>query len=107
RKVSRIESIEDYPNLKIASREPNIEQRIDQRMGLERISQEVDRLPTRCRLIFKYSREEHLNNKEIAEKLDISIRTVENHLTNAKRQLRKHIKQFFFLSILICVSLCL
>ena len=94
RKVSRIENLEDFPNLKVPSREPAIDQLVDQRMVLERLSEEVDRLPVKCRVIFKYSREEYLNNNEIADKLGISIRTVENQLTNAKRRLKEHVQQF-------------
>ena len=48
----------------------------------------VEELPERCRLIFRLSREEQLSHKEIAHRLDISIKTVENQMTIALRRVR-------------------
>ncbi|MBO9154805.1 RNA polymerase sigma-70 factor [Chitinophaga sp. GCM10012297] len=45
-------------------------------------------LPERCRQVFYLSRFEYLSNKEIAEKLGVSEKTVENQLTIALRKLR-------------------
>ena len=55
---------------------------------IERVKQEVEQLPVRCRLIFQYSREEGLPVKEIARRLQISPKTVENQLGKAVRQLK-------------------
>ncbi len=52
------------------------------------INRAIDRLPDRCRTVFALSRFQQLSNKEIAQKLDISIKTVENQMTKALRQLR-------------------
>jgi RNA polymerase sigma-70 factor (family 1) len=49
----------------------------------------ADRLPDRCREIFQLSRYNYLSNKEIASKLQISEKTVENQLTIALRRLRQ------------------
>jgi RNA polymerase sigma-70 factor (family 1) len=48
----------------------------------------VERLPEKCRQIFQLSRKEYLSNKEIASRLNISIKTVENQITIALRYLR-------------------
>src|SRR5690606_37259406 len=53
----------------------------------EHINEIVSRLPEKCRLIYKLSREEYLPHKEIAARLHISIKTVENQLTIALRRL--------------------
>lgn len=50
---------------------------------------EIEKLPPKCREIFKLNRFEHLKYKQIAEKLDISERTVENHIANALKILRE------------------
>ena len=55
---------------------------------LERVHQEVEQLPARCRLIFLYSREAGLPVKEIAKRLHLSPKTVENQLGKAIRQLK-------------------
>ena len=50
-------------------------------------------LPKRCREIFILSRQEYLSNDEIAEKLGVSKRTVENQLTFALRHLRISLRE--------------
>lgn len=55
----------------------------------------VLQLPEKCRLVFKLSRESGLSAPEIARHLQISQKTVENHLTKALFRLRKALKLFF------------
>lgn len=51
----------------------------------------VDYLPERCRIIFTLSRFEQLSYKEIAQKLDISVKTVENQISKAIKILKKQL----------------
>lgn len=53
------------------------------------LHQEIDKLPAQCKKIFKLNRFEHLKYKEIAILLQLSERTVENHIANALKILRK------------------
>ena len=53
------------------------------------ISIAVDKMPDQRRRIFRMSRYEALSNREIAERLRISVKTVENHMTAALGQLRR------------------
>ncbi len=55
----------------------------------ERIQKAIDHLPEKCRIIFMLSRFEELSYKEIAERLDISTKTVENQISKALRLLRQ------------------
>ncbi|MFB6455430.1 RNA polymerase sigma-70 factor [Chitinophaga sp. Hz27] len=55
----------------------------------ERIYYAIERLPHKCQEIFKLSRYTSLKNMEIAEKLGISVKTVENQMTIALKQLRE------------------
>ncbi|WP_316804628.1 RNA polymerase sigma-70 factor [Pedobacter nototheniae] len=48
----------------------------------------ISTLPERCQQVFILSRKENLNNKEIAERMGISPKTVENQITIALRQLK-------------------
>jgi RNA polymerase sigma-70 factor (family 1) len=55
---------------------------------IAQISSIVDKLPEKCREVYKLSREENMSHKQIASHLNISAKTVENHLTKALRLLR-------------------
>lgn len=50
---------------------------------------EIEKLPPQCKKVFKLNRFERLKYKEIADLLDISERTVENHICNALKALRE------------------
>lgn len=45
-------------------------------------------LPQQCRVVFLLKRKEHMTNKEVAEYLGISVKTVENQVTKAMKRLR-------------------
>lgn len=55
---------------------------------LSKINSIVDQLPQKCKEVYQLSRVEQLSHKEIAEKLNISTKTVENHMTKALKVLR-------------------
>ena len=56
---------------------------------LHRLIQEaVTFLPDRCKDIFKKSREEQLTNREIAQQLNISEKTVEKQITIALKRIK-------------------
>ncbi|RYY36651.1 MAG: RNA polymerase sigma-70 factor [Sphingobacteriaceae bacterium] len=52
------------------------------------LEESIAALPEKCRQIFVMSRKEYLSNKEIAAKLNLSVKTVENQITIALRYLR-------------------
>ena len=58
------------------------------------VDSHLQELPQRCREIFLLSRKEHLSIAEIAQRLGISKRTVENQLTNALQHLRHALGDF-------------
>lgn len=51
----------------------------------QQIQRIVDTLPERCREVFLLSRFKGLKNREIAERLDISLHAVERHIARALR----------------------
>lgn len=53
----------------------------------------VEELSEKTRQVFLLRRVENLSNSEIARKLGISIKTVENHMTRAQNFLRKRLKE--------------
>lgn len=54
----------------------------------------IDQLAPRCRKIFLMSKNEELSNKQIAERLNISIKTVENQITIALKKMRDYLSPY-------------
>jgi RNA polymerase sigma-70 factor (ECF subfamily) len=52
----------------------------------------VNTLPEQCRKVFILSRKYELKNREIAEKLGLSVKTVEKHISKALSVLRLNLK---------------
>lgn len=57
----------------------------------ERAKVLIQALPPRQREVFLLNRVHDLSYKEIAERLDISVKTVERHMAEALKFLRKHL----------------
>lgn len=51
----------------------------------------VEQLPSQRRRIFKMSRQDGLSHKEIAERLNISVNTVKEHMSLAMRSIQEYI----------------
>jgi RNA polymerase sigma-70 factor (ECF subfamily) len=58
-------------------------------------------LPEQCRTIFQMSRFDELKYREIADKLDISVKTVENQMGKALKILRTKLVDFLTIVILL------
>jgi RNA polymerase sigma-70 factor (ECF subfamily) len=65
------------------------------------IEKEVANLPAKMREVFLLSRKENLSNKEIAERLDISEKTVKNQISTALKILRIKLGLLTFLFLLL------
>ena len=61
----------------------------------------IDSLPPKRKAIFILSRHEGLTNKQIAERLDISVKTVENQMTSALLFLKDYFKQSDFILFIV------
>jgi RNA polymerase sigma-70 factor (ECF subfamily) len=73
-----------------------------------KINEALHALPTKCKAIFVLSRFEGMKNKEIAEHLGVSIKTVENQMGIAFKKLRNDLNPFLtkeFLSLLLLVGI--
>lgn len=93
-----IKYVEDYKLVDLHTVQNSVEEKFNCEELEANIDSFLEELPNRAREIFLLSRKEHLSNDEIANRLSISKRTVENQLTNALKHLRislKHISVVF------------
>ena len=67
------------------------------------INEAIAELPEQCGVVFKMSRFGNLKYAEIADELNISVKTVENHMGKALKLMRDKLKDY--LHILIWVLL--
>lgn len=79
---------EIFENIQDRLQTPSEYGNIEHRELLSFVNSIVNNLSEKCKVVYKLSREEQLSHKEIASKLSISPKTVENHLNKALRQLR-------------------
>lgn len=83
---------EPYSDMQSASQVKDLEKRIEQALL---------KLPEQCRLIFQMSRFRQLKYREIADVLNISVKTVENQMGKALKIMRSNLADY--LGILLIV----
>jgi RNA polymerase sigma-70 factor, ECF subfamily len=71
----------------------------------EILNQAITQLPEKCRIIFNLSRQMGLSYAEIAEQLNISIKTVENQMGIALKKLREYLHKYWEVLMVLCVCL--
>jgi RNA polymerase sigma-70 factor (family 1) len=67
------------------------------------IAREVSQLPVKCRSVFELSRMQNKSNKEIAQVMGISEKTVEGHLSKAIKRLKVGISLVVAAIVACCV----
>jgi RNA polymerase sigma-70 factor (family 1) len=70
----------------------------------ERLKKALDELPPQCRNVFELSRFEELKYREIAEHLEISIKTVETQMGKALRIMRLQLADYLVTLIGLCFT---
>ncbi len=68
--------------------------RLVERELQDRIQYAISELPEKCREVFLLSRNEHLKYQAIADKLEISVKTVETQMSKALQHLRIRLKDY-------------
>ncbi|MFC3196112.1 RNA polymerase sigma-70 factor [Parapedobacter deserti] len=90
-------AIAEQEMLLLASEQADHELALKEIRGI--FERSLDDLPDKCRQILILSRKEHLSNKEIAERLNISTKTVENQINIALKRIRWRMQDFLRLLI--------
>ncbi len=84
----------------LSTDQPGALRRLEAAELQELIDRTIDQLPDRCRIVFVLSRFEDMTYQEIADELDISVKTVENQISKALRTLRKALEPYLLHGLL-------
>lgn len=92
RKEARISLVEEH-SYELSDRRASADQLVDRDNLKKSIDEIVRSLPEKCRMVFTLSRVEGLSHREISERMEISKKTIENHMTKALKTLRTELKR--------------
>jgi RNA polymerase sigma-70 factor, ECF subfamily len=70
----------------------------------EHITHSIGKLPCECRKVFELSRVDGLKYREIADTLNISVKTVEAQMSKALRSLRVELSEYLVLFLIALIS---
>ncbi len=59
---------------------------------MKKIEEAINDLPPRCKIIFKLIKEDQLRYKEVAEILNVSVKTIDSQLAIALKKISKAIQ---------------
>jgi RNA polymerase sigma factor (sigma-70 family) len=82
-RIVPIELLGEIDSLGIISDVADVERQVGARQELARMSALVATLPPQCRRVFELRKFEGLSHRDVALRMGISEKTVENHLTRA------------------------
>jgi len=68
------------------------------------IKKAINELPEKCRQIFLMSRNENLKYHEIADKLEISVKTVETQMSKALQHMRLRLAEYLVIFIILLIT---
>jgi len=79
-------SLDDL-EVEFASADPNAEAFLINNELEQKIEQAIETLPPQCKIIFKLAKQDNLKYKEIAQLLNISVKTIDNQLSTALKKI--------------------
>lgn len=108
KRINHMKVKNEYREMILSGSEHSSYETADRVMSRElekQIKAAMDGLPEQCGLIFRLSRHGNLTYAEIAEHLDISVKTVENQMGKALRILREKLKSYLPAALLFLINL--
>ncbi len=100
RKNLRDQTFRDQLFFRSVAEEYQLENQVEFEEIKARIDQIVANLPEKRQQVFILSRTKGLSNREIAQQLNISEKTIEDHITHAIKYIKNSMKEMGILSIL-------
>jgi RNA polymerase sigma-70 factor (ECF subfamily) len=88
-RIVPIELLGEIDSLNLINDEPGPERRLSARQELDTLRAIVAELPSQCRRVFELLKFEGLSHRDVAKRMGLSAKTVENHLTRAFGRIAK------------------
>ncbi|WP_304277548.1 RNA polymerase sigma factor [Caulobacter segnis] len=85
RKVLTITAVADFERIELIDETPSAQSVIESRDELRALAEAIAELPTQCRRVFTLRKVYSLSPDEIADRLGLSVSTVEKHLVKGLR----------------------
>ncbi len=92
--------------INLAGQAQNPAKQIEFQEFQHQVEQIINALPPRQREIYLLSREEGFSYREIANKLSLSINTVENHMVRALKYIRERLEEDSLISLITILLFC-
>lgn len=70
---------------------------------VDTVNKLISQLPEKCQKVFTLSRYEYKSHKEISEIMNISTKTIENHMTKALKTIRTGLKELGFIPMILLI----
>lgn len=93
----------DYADYEYSKSDSSTEQQIDLNDLMATIDHQLNEMPEKTRQIFRLNRLQYQSVREISAQLNIPERTVEYHISQAVKLLKKHLKDFLPSLIFFCL----
>ena len=100
KKASEKKYLDYIKSIQLTKETPKLDEKIDLETFNEKLTSAISNMPPRQQEVFKLKHFENLSYKQIADKLGISINTVENHITKSHRFLKEKLKDTYLAGIL-------
>jgi RNA polymerase sigma-70 factor, ECF subfamily len=106
RSIKRVIRLDDRPHLVASLQAEGGTEDVGFKYFEQCVQEAIERLPPRCKVIYQLSRQEDMSHQQIADSLNLSVKTIENQLSIALQKLRKELKPFLVLEfVLLLVAL--
>ena len=82
--------VESVKSVQVETDDVDLAEKLDAEEMNEALNMLIEKMPERQREVFKMKHFQNCSYKEIAEALNISVNTVENHIVKAHRFLKRN-----------------
>ena len=82
------------PEIEFSGHASEIIQKLEESELRDRLDKAIQALPEKCRIVFLLNRQEEMSYAEVANHLNISVKTVENQIGKALKLLRQAVSDY-------------